>query len=225
MPGISNRAIDLIDVGVSGRSPAEVGRRFFGALQPFGAKAIFARAYAVRHAGRPAQVYSRISPSGWESFADQERFRGANFVVREMRRRASPFLWCEVEKQSALEREMEQFTIDEGYGPRGYVGLVSIAFEAFRQLAPSDRTAIQLASLVLHDRMRSLAEPFTAEIRLTSREVECLSYVADGLTDPEIADALGLTDRTIAFHMINARKKLGARTRSQAVARFVLLSY
>ena len=52
---------------------------------------------------------------------------------------------------------------------------------------------------------------------LNDREVEVLTWAARGKTSVEIAQILGLTKRTIDFHIDNARAKLGAATRTAAV--------
>jgi DNA-binding response OmpR family regulator len=52
---------------------------------------------------------------------------------------------------------------------------------------------------------------------LNDREVEVLTWVARGKTSAEIAQIVGLTKRTIDFHIDNARAKLGASTRTEAV--------
>jgi DNA-binding response OmpR family regulator len=54
-------------------------------------------------------------------------------------------------------------------------------------------------------------------VALNEREVEVLTWVARGKTSAEIAQILGLTKRTVDFHIDNARGKLGAATRSEAV--------
>jgi DNA-binding NarL/FixJ family response regulator len=54
-------------------------------------------------------------------------------------------------------------------------------------------------------------------ILLNDREVEVLTWVARGKTSAEIAQILGLTKRTVDFHTDNARTKLGAATRTEAV--------
>jgi DNA-binding CsgD family transcriptional regulator len=53
---------------------------------------------------------------------------------------------------------------------------------------------------------------------LTRREREMLSLLADGLTATEIAGQLVLSRETVKSHVRNAMLKLGARTRTQAVA-------
>jgi DNA-binding NarL/FixJ family response regulator len=51
---------------------------------------------------------------------------------------------------------------------------------------------------------------------LNDREIEALTWVARGKTSAEIADLVGLSKRTVDFHLDNARIKLGATTRTQA---------
>jgi DNA-binding CsgD family transcriptional regulator len=51
---------------------------------------------------------------------------------------------------------------------------------------------------------------------LNDREIEALTWVARGKTSAEVADLVGLSKRTIDFHLDNARVKLGAATRTEA---------
>ena len=53
-------------------------------------------------------------------------------------------------------------------------------------------------------------------VDLNDREVETLTWAARGKTSAEIAKILGLTKRTVDFHIDNARIKLGAANRIQA---------
>jgi DNA-binding response OmpR family regulator len=53
-------------------------------------------------------------------------------------------------------------------------------------------------------------------VELNDREVETLTWAARGKTSAEIAKILGLTKRTVDFHIENARSKLGAATRTEA---------
>jgi DNA-binding CsgD family transcriptional regulator len=52
----------------------------------------------------------------------------------------------------------------------------------------------------------------------TSREREVLALLAAGATDEQIAEMLELSPATVQTHVRNAKAKLGARTRAQAVA-------
>jgi DNA-binding response OmpR family regulator len=53
-------------------------------------------------------------------------------------------------------------------------------------------------------------------VDMSDREVETLTWAARGKTSAEIAVILGLSKRTVDFHIDNARIKLGAATRVEA---------
>lgn len=63
---------------------------------------------------------------------------------------------------------------------------------------------------------RSSEEP--APRQPTAREREILALLAGGSTDAQIATMLDLSPATVQTHVRNAKAKLGARTRAQAVA-------
>lgn len=58
---------------------------------------------------------------------------------------------------------------------------------------------------------------------LTEREKDCLLWTADGKTSWETAKILGISERTVKYHLQNACVKLNAVNRSQAIARAVSL--
>ena len=59
--------------------------------------------------------------------------------------------------------------------------------------------------------LRAVREP-------SRREREILALLAEGATDGQIAERLELSPATVQTHVRNAKAKLGARTRAQAVA-------
>jgi DNA-binding NarL/FixJ family response regulator len=56
-------------------------------------------------------------------------------------------------------------------------------------------------------------------VELTDREIETLTWAARGKTSSEIAIILGLTKRTVDFHIDNARLKLNATSRMHAAVK------
>jgi len=53
---------------------------------------------------------------------------------------------------------------------------------------------------------------------LSPREIETLALIAQGLSNKEIADKLFLTTNTLKSHIRQAYRKMGVRSRAQAVA-------
>jgi DNA-binding CsgD family transcriptional regulator len=53
---------------------------------------------------------------------------------------------------------------------------------------------------------------------LSPRQQEVLQYLEEGLTNPEIAQRLGVTERTVKAHCQEVFDRLGARNRTAAVA-------
>ena len=58
---------------------------------------------------------------------------------------------------------------------------------------------------------------------LSPRQVECLRWVSEGETSPEIGRRLGLSPRTVEQYIGEACQRLQARSRAHAVARAIAL--
>jgi DNA-binding CsgD family transcriptional regulator len=86
----------------------------------------------------------------------------------------------------------------------------SATWAAGRNLSVSQAIA---AVLDLHD---TTARSLT--FALSPRESEVLQLLATGMTDPEIADALFISVRTVEHHVANLCRKLGVRTRTAATS-------
>ncbi|NYT36225.1 helix-turn-helix transcriptional regulator [Allopusillimonas soli] len=52
---------------------------------------------------------------------------------------------------------------------------------------------------------------------LTARELTCLQWASTGKTSWETGVILGLTERTVNFHIHNACRKLGVHSRQAAI--------
>jgi len=79
---------------------------------------------------------------------------------------------------------------------------------------------IMLLAATLHDAV--LGPRFARRRRrrpLTGRESACLGFAAHGLTSADIGGKLGITERTVNFHVGNAIRKLGALNRPEAIAK------
>ena len=108
------------------------------------------------------------------------------------------------------------------YGPGQRIASMHLGFPD-RDSAAIEGPALQMAGQILVERLLEFGTPPPAEgPKLTTRERDCLAFVAEGRSDREIAATVGLSESTVHFHVNNARRKLGASTRAQAVARLAL---
>jgi DNA-binding NarL/FixJ family response regulator len=77
---------------------------------------------------------------------------------------------------------------------------------------------LERAADVLSQLMQ-LSRPETPlkNVRLTRREMEILSYLAEGQTNGEIAARCWISENTVKFHLKNLFRKLEIRDRGQAL--------
>lgn len=59
------------------------------------------------------------------------------------------------------------------------------------------------------------------DMLISARELECLKWIAEGKTAWEAGVILGISERTVRFHLNAAREKLQCQTTTQAVAKVV----
>ena len=102
----------------------------------------------------------------------------------------------------------------------------ALAEELRRALAEAGLAVVDAADeaeVVMHDASAAngfapLAESDLGAL-LTPRELEVLGAIGEGLTNKAIARRLGISLHTVKFHAESLFRKLGARTRTEALAR------
>jgi len=80
----------------------------------------------------------------------------------------------------------------------------------------------QVAHVGMTDRIAPQLLP-QIDVRLSEREVEVLRWTGDGKTSNDVADILGISERTVNFHINNAMIKLGASNKTAAAVRAAML--
>lgn len=211
---------------------AQVGQLFADVIAPFGFTASAGGAFVTSRLGAATIFYFQIWPAAWQQLYQRENFVNHDFLVAEARQSMAPFTWREAKERRVLsvgEKRVWQAVLDFGWrdglsipfhGPRGYLGLIVVAGASIG-IPVAVRHHLTLLALIAHERCRCLtqdAAPPAIPANLTSRELECLRFVAGGLSDGETARQLGLSVTTVKEYVDSVRTKLGARSRSQAVA-------
>ena len=81
---------------------------------------------------------------------------------------------------------------------------------------------IRILSDYLHSHvLRINGHNADAQILVSARELDCLKWIAAGKTAWEASVILGISERTVRFHLNGAREKLNCMTTTQAVAKAV----
>jgi PAS domain S-box-containing protein len=177
--------------------------------------------------GTPPQEFEDYDPSDTRSIHPDDRTR----VEEELRQAVEAgtpidFEYRIIRPDGRVRRvhSRAELTADSDGSPLRLTGTVQ------------DVTEVRAAAEVLHqtatDLGRRAAElnRFPGRSRdedlnkaLTSRQIEILALVAEGLSNAEIASRLYLTESTVKWHVRKVLKALGVANRAQAVARYLSL--
>jgi DNA-binding CsgD family transcriptional regulator len=178
-------------------------------------------------------------PPAWIELYTREGFMRDDPIPTVAALNVMPFLWSEMMAgrtgiaMSANQLRAFHIAREHGYregvvvpihGPGAYLVVASYGGE-YPDTSPSAVTTLHVLTLHAHVRLASLyaaarqsGPPVPGSVTLTLREIEALSCVLSGLSDATAALRMGLSERTVRFHLTNVRRKLGARTRAQAIS-------
>jgi len=204
--------------------------------------------HIVSLSGMPGRVVYGVTtyPDEWV-----KRYREAGYVqidpvISNGLSRQMPFEWREVlagmplnERQRRFFGEAGEFGILEGltmpiHGQNGQFSAITLTTSLRGKLADriirANRYVAQRLCLHYHEvvgarllaRVKGADAPARDEPRLTERERDCLRWAAQGKTAWEIAKLLNIGERTVVFHIENAKQKLGVHSRQHAVVRAVM---
>ena len=91
----------------------------------------------------------------------------------------------------------------------------------FASLAEAHAAELDVDALLLAPVHNRSQDPEDDVEPLTSREIQVLTLLAEGLPNKAIANRLGISDQTVKFHVAAVSGKLGAANRTDAVRRAV----
>lgn len=136
---------------------------------------------------------------------------------------STPQLWDEA-KSFGLRFGWAQSCFDGA----GRIGMLSIV-RSHQKLSPREilsqdprwRSLANVAHIELSSRL--LRSDLVGEVQLTARQIEVLSWTADGKTAEQVALILGVSLHTIHYHLKNAITRLGAGNKLAAVAMAIRL--
>lgn len=179
----------------------------------------------------------RLEASGTELLRryDGESLRAGNTIFSALRRRRSAITWdAEAlwkRASESIQRRLWESVLESGYrsgasiplhGPDNTFSHLTCIAKIQRTGEKQQRreTADQLMivgtmAVTAFETMRNTQPALSTE--LTSREAECLLWSAKGKTAWEVGRILGISSRTVHFHIQNIMHKLDAKTKAQAI--------
>jgi DNA-binding CsgD family transcriptional regulator len=177
-------------------------------------------------------------PTKWTDHYLESRYERLDPVILRAQHGKEPFEWglgvgrAELtKKQQQFFDEAAQFDIRCGFtipvhDGRGPVAAITFAANerhpAFSRRIERHGEGLQWMAAYYHAHIRRTlsGDRVVAGVRLSPREFDCLRWAALGKSAWDTAQILGITRRTAAFHLENAKQKLGVRTIPQAVAHY-----
>jgi DNA-binding CsgD family transcriptional regulator len=198
--------------------------------------------------GEPLPFFVTSVPNEFLSTYIQQNFVTFDPVVRRAAVTNAPFLWTDCRPfHSGLRRRpgvkgraqrllelASDFRFQQGYVVPCHAvdkaGKPASAFVSFYWPGNPDELKkpgtvpmwLRLAVSVYHERMLTLrgiaANDDDPPPALSDRELECLVWASRGKTNSDISNILGITPRTVEFHVTNAMRKLRVYNKLHAVA-------
>ena len=150
-----------------------------------------------------------------------------------------PFDWYDLPKETKEVQQIFEESVDFGFGRQGltipivnYLGELAIlninADESDQDWAarkPELMRELQIISHFLHQSVTRNIEANEGgnQFSLSENELESLKWAASGKSVWETSTIVSLSERTVRFHLDQARRKLHCATKIQAVAKAVAL--
>jgi DNA-binding CsgD family transcriptional regulator len=199
--------------------------------------------YGVRHVpaeGDACQFILSGYPTQW-----MERYQAAGYadidpIVAHTYRYATPLVWQEslfdTPERKIFMEEARACGIGSGFsvpigGLPNEIALASIANPEISRDAQAHSAhlagTLYVLSSYMHEAVRRLvfapSQSAAEPPQFTARELECLRWWAGGKIAAQIAGIIKITESGVHFHLQNVKRKLGVRSKHQAIARAILL--
>lgn len=178
---------------------------------------------------------------GWASIT----YLCVNIPLSERSRRFAHCVYSDTEVAQYASRDAIRLASDSAAEPvladeRSDAGRMTLALgrrrgeTAFLEIASATERASKVDHEIMRRECRILANYFHGhvlrmhgydaeqELLISARELDCLKWTAVGKTALEASIILGISERTVRFHLNAAREKLDCVTTTQAVAKAIV---
>lgn len=186
----------------------------------------------------PAVTWSSTYPTRWLDHYFSNGYLEIDPLLQRASRDLSPIVWNDrsFSTQPAFWEEARAHDIRHGWalttcGTRATTGMLSLA-RSRHAVTESELESIEMKLVwlahIVHARISAVELQRLvpeAEQELTAREREVLRWTAAGKTAMEVGAILGITERTVTFHISSSLAKLDVVNKTQAVAKALMLQW
>ena len=202
-------------------------------VRAFGYTSIFGGIVPMKHASPkdiPSKILVQRLPREWAGRYNRRGYVFRDPIVERLQADREPFTWADAYETSAsrsnvrlIQGEATEFGLVGGFVVPIALLDGSVAAMSFGganvDLGPDGQSRLGFAaSCAVGALLQRRCSASRAGGRISGREYDCLLWAAEGKTDWEISVILGVSRPTVSKHMLSAREKLGAVSRSHAVA-------
>ncbi|MFC5581079.1 autoinducer binding domain-containing protein [Rhodanobacter terrae] len=185
---------------------------------------------------QPSVTWASTYPANWLEHYFANNYLDIDPLIQRTSRELSPVVWSDdlFGSEPAFWEEARAHGIRHGWalathGKYMTTGMLSLArshqIVTEAELAETEMQMVWLShtthGLIGAMEMRRLMPVF--DIELTAREREILRWSAAGKTAEAIGRILGISERTVTFHITSSLTKLDVANKTQAVAKALLL--
>jgi DNA-binding CsgD family transcriptional regulator len=222
---------DYIGKSQSATSLKELGAICLTAVRSEGYESI---AFFKATPGRVESIRINNYPDAYRAYYKDQHFERIDPIIATAVRSQQPFYWSELSRshaltarQAAFLAELEACGFHSGltlpfHGPGSSVEILGMCRA---QPGPESRSRLaHIYAIGVQTWQMSLKFTQAAPPRipmLSPRELECLKWSKEGKSYADIGDILGISDRTVEYHISNALRKLEAPDRITAIVRAI----
>lgn len=192
----------------------------------------------------PEPILVHNFPKKWEDYYVNNNCSDIDPVIVHGQNLTRPFRWSNLTGQVELTKQENEFQdIAEDHGMRdglaipiiganGRISMLSLTTDLQKSELDNIFNAHADQILALSFAFHSIAKDFIRDDNLvikrpmlTERERECMLWTAKSKSSWEIGKILGISERTVVFHIENAKKKFGVTNKYHLIIRAISEGY
>ena len=186
----------------------------------------------------PKTIMLNNYPQAWQQRYVEQQYVKVDPTVQHCMVSLKPLVWSSQYTHTQAEKdfweEARSYGLNVGWaqssrdfiGTRGMLTLARSSDQLSEKEQKAQYTNMYWLTQTVHSSIAKIVndvEFSQFNLYLTSREKEVLRWTAEGKTSAEIAQILGVSERTINFHLSNSMQKLNVNNKISAAIRAVML--